>query len=406
MGRIEILPVDGLLRFATFCKLPRLLYSGMPGFAAPLDVERWTLFSHRLNPHYRLVEDQKFLARRDGKWVGRISAQVYRDITPVGASPAQFGALDAVDDIDVVRALTEAAERWLRARGADRINGPFSPTINGECGLLVDGFEAMPMIFMPWHPPWLSRHLDALGYEKARDLISYHYDRAAHEEDLAGRPRILNRREWRDRLKLRKLDKKRLKSVETPILEELFNDAWGGNWGFVPFTKAEFDSTADALNLVMPPEYGVVAEIDGAPQSFVIALPNLFEIIGDLNGRLFPFGLPRLISRMRNHGFKSARIVLLGTRKVLQNSATGGVVLLSMFDELRNRASSVPVQHLEAGWVLEDNMAMRRPIEMFGARIDKIHRIYEKRFPPETGNLPEGGRAVASLASHGQGEGS
>jgi hypothetical protein len=406
MGRIEILPVDGLLRFATFCKLPRLLYSGLPGFSSPLDVERWTLFSPRLNPHYRLVEDQKFLARRDGKWVGRISAHVYRDIEPVGASRAQFGALDAIDDTDVVRALTEAAENWLQDRGADRINGPFSPTINGECGMLVDGFESMPMIFMPWHPPWLSRHLEALGYEKARDLISYHYDRAEHEEDLAGRPRILNRKEWRDRLKLRQLDKTRLKTVETPLLEELFNDAWRGNWGFVPFTKAEFDSTADALKLVMPPEYGVVAEIDGVPQSFVIALPNLFEIIGDLNGRLFPLGLPRLISRMRNHGFKSARIVLLGTRKVLQNSATGGVVLLSMFDELRNRASSVPVQHLEAGWVLEDNMAMRRPIEMFGAKIDKIHRIYEKRFSPETAKLPEGGRADASPASHGQGEGS
>jgi len=288
MGRIEILPVDGLLRFATFCKLPRLLYSGMPGFAAPLDVVRWTLFSHRLNPHYRLVEDQKFLARRDGKWVGRISAQVYRDITPVGASPAQFGALDAVDDIDVVRALTEAAERWLRARGADRINGPFSPTINGECGLLVDGFEAMPMIFMPWHPPWLSRHLDALGYEKARDLISYHYDRAEHEEDLAGRPRILNRREWRDRLKLRQLDKKRLKTVETPLLEALFNDAWGGNWGFVPF------------------------------------------------------------------------------------------VLLGMIEEMRRRGAAASLNHLEAGWVLEDNIAMRRPIEMFGGAVDKIHRIYEK----------------------------
>lgn len=377
MAGIEILPVDGFSRFATFCKLPRLLYRGAPGFAPPLDLERWTLFAHKLNPHYKLVEDVKFLARRDGEWVGRISAHVYKDITPVGASPAQFGALDAIDDIEVIRALTAAAEAWLEAKGATRINGPFSPTINGECGMLVEGFDATPMIFMPWHPPYLSRHIESLGYEKAKDLLSYRF--VVNDHDLDEKPRISTRKEWRDRLKLRPLDKAKLKSGETALMEELFNDAWSGNWGFVPFTKAEFDSTADALNLVMPPEFGIVAELDGKPQSFVIALPNLFEIVSDLDGRLFPFGLAKLISRMRTHKFRNARIVLLGTRKKLQNSATGGVIFFSMIEEMRRRGAGSTVEAFEAGWVLEDNMPMRRPIEMFGGKVDKIHRIYEKR---------------------------
>lgn len=377
MARIEILPVAGLSRFTTFCKLPRVLYRGAPGFAPPLDVERWTLFAHLLNPHYKLVEDQKFLARRDGQWVGRISAHVYKDgLTPVGASPAQFGALDAIDDIEVVRALTEAAEGWLKEKGATRVNGPFSPTINGECGMLVEGFEATPMIFMPWHPPYLSRHLEALGYGKAKDLLSYRF--AVDETLLGEKPRITSRKEWRERLKLRPLDLKRLKTGETALMEELFNDGWRENWGFVPFTKAEFDSTADALKLVMPPEFGIVAELDGAPVSFVIALPNLFEIVSDFDGRLFPFGLPKLISRMRRHTFDAARIVLLGTRKTLQNSATGGAVLLGMIEEMRRRGAAASLKRLEAGWVLEDNIAMRRPIEMFGGQVDKIHRIYEK----------------------------
>jgi hypothetical protein len=378
MARIEIVPVAGLSRFTTFCKLPRLLYKGAPGFAPPLDIERWTLFAHMLNPHYKLVEDRKFLARRDGEWVGRISAHVYKDITPVGASPAQFGALDAVDDLEVVRALTEAAEQWLKDKGATRVNGPFSPTINGECGMLIEGFEATPMIFMPWHPPYLSRRLEALGYEKAKDLISYRYD--ITEQDLSEKPRISNRKEWRDRLKLRPLNMAALKTGETALMEELFNDGWSGNWGFVPFTKAEFDSTADALKLVMPPEFGIVVELDGKPQSFVIALPNLFEIVSDFDGRLFPFGLPKLISRMRGHKFNAARIVLLGTRKALQNSATGGAILLAMIEEMRRRGANASVKQLEAGWVLEDNLAMRKPIEMFGGKVDKVHRIYEKRF--------------------------
>jgi hypothetical protein len=377
MARIEIVPVAGLSRFTTFCKLPRLLYKGAPGFAPPLDIERWTLFAHLLNPHYKLVEDQKFLARRDGQWVGRVSAHVYKDgITPVGASPAQFGALDAIDDPQVVSALMEAAEGWLRTKGATRVDGPFSPTINGECGMLVEGFEATPMIFMPWHPPYLSRHLEALGYAKVKDLISY---RIAIDDAMLGQsPRITSRKEWRDRLNLRPLDLDRLKTGETALMEDLFNDGWSGNWGFVPFTKAEFDSTADALKLVMPPEFGIVAELDGAPVSFVIALPNLFEIVSDFDGRLGLLGLPKLISRMRHHKFDAARIVLLGTRKTLQNSATGGAVLLGMIEEMRRRGAKASVKHIEAGWVLEDNIAMRRPIEMFGGQVDKIHRIYEK----------------------------
>ena len=299
MSKIDIVPVDGLTRFTTFCKLPRLLYAGARGFAPPLDAERWTLHAHMLNPHFKLVDEQKFLARRDGQWVGRISAHIYKDgVTPVGASAAQFGSLDAIDDIDVTRALTDAAERWLAGRGATRVNGPFSPTINGECGLLVEGYDATPMIFMPWHPPCLARHLDTLGYEKARDLISYRFD--ISDFKLDEKPRISTRKEWRDRLNIRPLNLDELKTGETALMTELFNDGWSGNWGFVPFTQAEFDSTADALKYIMPPEFGIVVEFDGVPQSFVIALPNLHEITADLDGRLFPFGLPRLISRTRS----------------------------------------------------------------------------------------------------------
>ena len=149
-------------------------------------------------------------------------------MVPVGASPAQFGAPDAIDDVDVVRALLAAAEDWLRARGAERVSGPFSPSINSECGLLVEGHQATPMFLMPWHPAYLGRHLDALGYEKARDLISYRWGVA--DKKLDEKPRFSLRKEWNERLKVRTIDMSRLKTQETPIMIELFNDAWRGNW--------------------------------------------------------------------------------------------------------------------------------------------------------------------------------
>jgi hypothetical protein len=378
MSRIDIFPVDGVARFLAYCRIPRSLYKGQKGFAAPLDVHSWTIHAHALNPHYKLVEAKEFLAQRDGRWVGRVSAQVYNEgIEPVGASRFQFGTLDAEDDIGVVWALMQAAESWLRERGAERITGPFSPTVNNESGILIEGFDATPMFLMPWHPPYLSQHLETLGYTKAKDLISYRFEVTPEELDKPAR--FSGRKEWRDRLNIRPLRIDQLKSHETALMTELFNDGWSENWGFVPFTKAQFDSDADALKFIMPEDFGVVVELDGKPVSFVITLPNLHEITADLDGRLLPFGLPRLLYRFKTHQFHTARIVLLGTRKELQNSATGGAILMSMIEEMRRRGARHAITHLEAGWVLEDNMAMRRPIEMFGGKIDKIHRVYEKR---------------------------
>ncbi len=378
MAQIEILEAKGLAHFLTYNKLPRLLYRGMEGFAPPLDVERWTLHGHKLNPHFKLVDAQEFLARRDGCWVGRILAQEYRpEITPVEASRFQFGSLDAEDDLETVRALTGAAEAWLKARGATVIHGPFSPSINGEMGMLVQGFHERPVFLTPWHPAYLSRHLEALGYVKARDVYSYSIANTPGAPDVAAR--MANRKEWKDRLKTRPIDFSRLKKGETQLMTDLFNDAWRDNWGYVPFTLEEFNSIADALGFVTPPEFTMVVELDDKPVAFAVALPNLFEIIDDLDGRVLPTGLFKVISRLRNHTYESAKLLLLGMRKDLQGSATGGAILMTMVEEIRRRGRGQPVTEIEAGWVLENNLAMRKPIELFGGKITKTHRIYEKR---------------------------
>ncbi len=376
MSRIEIVPADGLFNFLAFCRLPRLIYKDQPGFSPPLDAERWTMFAHKLNPHFKLVQSQTWLARKNGKLAGRISAQIYDEAyTPRGASRAQFGCLDAIDDDEVVAALTGAAEDWLRQHGATVVHGPFSPSVNSETGLLVQGFDATPMVFMPWNPAYLGEALERQGYQKARDLISYRYD--VGEKDREASARILSRPEWRKRLNIRTLNLKDLgKEAETIV--DIFNDAWSENWGFVPFTLAEFMSSAEGLKLVMPPEGGFMIELDGEAQAFGIILPNLHEVTADLGGRLFPFGLPRVISRIRNHAFTSGRLALFGIRRALHRKAAGGAVILAFIEEMRDRSKSSSIEHVEFGWVLEDNFGMRRPIELSGARIDKVHRVYEK----------------------------
>ncbi len=373
---VQVAPVAGIRDFMEFCRVPRLLYEGRAGFAPSLDVERWTLYAHKLNPHYNLVRSQAFLARRDGRTVGRVEAQIYKDIAPRGASPAQFGSLDAIDDRDVVAALLSAVETWLAQQGATTIHGPFSPSINSECGMLVQGVDAAPMVFMPWHPPYLGAHVEALGYAKARDLISYRYDISGKDREFE--PVLLNRKEWRDRLRFRPLRLNDLAS-EVGLMTDLFNDAWSGNWGFVPITRDEFKSMADSLKFLMTEDYGFVTEIDGEPVSFGIIVPNLHDIAADFDGRLGLAGLPKLIGRIRRKPYKSGRLALYGMKQSLHRSARGGVVVMTMVEHMKLTSRKIALDHIEFGWVLEDNVGMRKPIEMSGAKIDKIHRIYEKR---------------------------
>jgi len=378
---IDIVPADRLLNFLAFCRLPRLLYRGQKGFAPPLDADRWGLFSRRLNPHFKRVQSQFWLARKNGKLAGRIFAQLYDEAcAPRGASRAQFGCLDAIDDDEVVAALTCTAEEWLRQRGASQVHGPFSPSINSESGLLIQGFGEIPMIAVPWHPPYLGASLERQGYTKARDLISYR--RIVTEKDQAAARGIIARPQWRKRINIRALDLKHLKA-EAKTIVDIFNDAWSENWGFVPFTLDEFVSDIEALKLVAPSDRGFIKggfmiEVDGMPQAFALVVPNLHEIMADLDGRLFPFGVLRLISRVRSHAYRSGRLALFGVRRGLHGKVAGGVVILAFIAELSRRTVLRPIEQVEFGWVLEDNFGMRHPIEVSDGRVYKVHRVYEK----------------------------
>lgn len=370
MSEIVVTPVRGRAELARFIRLPERLHAADPHYIPPLHLERQQALSPRTNPYFEHAEAQYFLAQRDGRDVGRISAQVDR---LAGEGDGHFGFIAAEDDPEVFRALLAAAEEWLRARGKRRAVGPFNLSINEESGLLVDGFDSPPMLLMPHDARYVARHLEGCGYAKAKDTIAYLYD-IAHELPAAARRLIDTRKP--SSLAVRGLDMGRYVE-EFDIVTAIFNEAWSANWGFIPFTEAEIRHMAKSMKPLISPQSVAIAEMDGEAVGFGVLLPNLNEAIADFRGRLLPFNWLKLLLRLKR-GTRTARVPLMGIRKPYQGGVLGGLIAFMIIDRLREGARARGVERVELSWILEDNLPMRRIIESLGAVPYKTYRLYEK----------------------------
>lgn len=370
MSEVSIVAVHSAAELKRFIRLPSRLYARDPNFVPPLEMERLDALSPGKNPYFEHAEAQLFLAVRDGRDVGRISAQVDRLVKDTGIG--HFGLIAAEDDPAVFAKLFAVAEEWLRLRGRTRILGPFNLSINEETGLLIDGFDTPPMIFMAHDARYSAARIEQLGYGKAKDLIAYLYD-ATRDVPPAAR-RLLDRHVPAG-LKVRNIDMKNF-MAEFDTVIEIFNDAWSENWGFVPFTPAELKHMAKGLKPLLRPEITSVVELHERPIAFSIALPNLNEAIRDFGGRLLPFNWLKLLLRLKR-STRTARVVLLGIRRNLDLGLLAGLIPYLLIQNMRKDAPP-RMREIELSWILEDNMPMRRVIESMGAVAYKTYRVYEK----------------------------
>jgi hypothetical protein len=370
MSRVQVIPVRTSAELKRFIRLPAQLYAADPYFVPPLELERRDALTSK-NPYFEHAEAQFFLAVRDGRDVGRISAQVDRLVKQPDLG--HFGLIAAIDDEEVFAALFAAAEAWLRAKGKTRVQGPFNLSINEETGLLIDGFDTPPMIFMAHDPRYAAGHIERQGYAKAKDVIAYLYD--LRELPAAAR-RVIDRNKQRG-MTVRHLDPKRY-DAEFETLRDIFNDAWSENWGFIPFTEAEFKHLAQGLKPLLDPKLGAIVEVNGHPVGFGITLPNLNEAIADFKGKLLPFNVVKLLWRLKR-GLNTSRVPLMGIRRSYSGGLAGGAVPFLIIDSMRTRAIERGFKHVELSWILEDNLPMRRIIEALGSVAYKTYRVYEKR---------------------------
>lgn len=371
MGAIEVIPVTTAAELDRFILLPSRLYAGDPAYVAPLVLERREALSPAKNPYFQHAETQFWLARRNGRDVGRISAQIDRLVQD--PEVGHFGMIAAEDDAEVFAALFGAAESWLRARGKRRIMGPFNLSINEETGLLIDGFDTPPVMLMGHDPRYAGPRVEALGYAKAKDLIAYMYDMNC-ELPAAVRRKIDSRKATA--LTVRRLDKRRYRE-EFDTVTSIFNDAWSQNWGFIAFTEAEIAHMAKSLKMLIDPNWVAIVEMNGEAIGFGIALPNLNELTADFGGRLLPFNWLKLLYRLWR-GTRTARVPLMGIRRRFSGSLAGGLAPYLIIDALRKGMMAKGVKQVELSWILEDNRPMRHVIEAQGGNAYKTYRVYEK----------------------------
>ena len=357
----------GLERFIAF---PYDHYRGDPLWVPQLRMDMRTLLSPKKNPFFQHAEAQYFLAL-DGadRVVGRIAA-----ITNAGHNAEHhdkigfYGFFESVNDPDVARALFDAAGAWVKAKGMDTLRGPMSPSINDECGLLVDGFDTPPTLMMPHNPRYYVQLTEGAGFRKAMDLLCYQPARPAPPERVARAADVLAKRKG---ITLRPFNMKRFKE-EVELIKKLYNGAWEKNWGFVAMTDAEIDHLAKQLKPVVVPDLIVFAEKDGQTVGFAVALPDMnVALKKNPSGRLFP-GLISILWAARK--INRARILLLGTIPEYRGSGVDAM----LYHWIWTKANAHGIYWGEGGWVLENNPAMKNGMIRLGFEAYKTYRIYDR----------------------------
>jgi hypothetical protein len=357
-----------------FLHLPERIYADDPAWVAPLVFEQKQRVFENV-PLFAHCAVARWVAYRGTEPVGRITAQLdtLQPEAEEGGKIGYFGMLEAIEDVAVFDALFGAAEDWLRDQGAAHIRGPYNLSINEDLGLLVENFDDPPFVMMGHARPYYQTQIEARGFATIKDLLTYKV-----RPDFVA-PEVMTKLAQRASrtVTIRPLNSKG-KAADYEAMRDIFNDAWSDNWGFVPFTREEFAETAKVLSFLLSDDYIQFAEIDGRPVAFITAFPNLNELIGDLRGRLLPFGWAKLLWRLKVRGPKSARVALMGVRKEHQNSRLGPTLAFLVIDAVRKAMQQRGVTSVEMGWILEDNHGMRHIIEAIGSTIYKRYRVYQK----------------------------
>jgi GNAT superfamily N-acetyltransferase len=368
-----------------FIEVPYRLRRDDPQWVPPLRFERRQFLDRQRNPWFEHAEAELFLAEREGEVVGRISAHIdYRWDEYQGGSDGMFGFFDAVDDPEVVRALIDAAAGWLRERGRERMLGPMDFTMNDECGILIEGFDQPSLILEPWHPPYYRERLAEAGLEKEIDLQMWELWFGKLKEGTEMHPLIhAAAQKSRDEGVVLRNMRRRDMANEVRRFMEVYNEAWGRNWGFVPITEREVEFQAKNLKPVLDENWAMIAEREGEIVGAALSLPDVNQALSRMKGRLLPVGWWHFLRR-RSY-IDRLRVFALGVKSEYQHLG----VAAALYERHIQTAATYGPRGGHMGWILETNTPMNRAMEGMGGNVVQKYRIFRLSLAPSAGAADE-----------------
>ncbi len=366
---MEVTQVSSRAELREFVLLPYRLYAGDRYWVPPLRGGQRRLFSRSGNPMLQHCDFALFLAWEREQAVGRVAAFIDRHANHYWRSSVGFfGSYECVDEVEVAMALLDTARNWLSARGMSLMRGPISFE-SQNWGFIVEGFDAPPTVMSPYNPPYYNRQMEAFGLGKVKDLEVYRGDAASGYVLPERFVRHLERIQQRYDLHVRTVNMKEL-DREVRLLVDLANRSLAHNWGYAPVTDAEAADLARSLKPVLDPSVVFIVEAAGKPIGFSIALPDVNEVLRGLNGRLFPFGIFKLLRGIKK--VNSYRLWALGIVPEFHRRGIDTLLYVKTYEALKPRGA-----RLEANYVLEDNFAMKDAIIKLGLQLIRRYRVYE-----------------------------
>jgi len=371
---VEIKKVSGAGDLRRFIDLPFRLHANHPLWVPPLKLERYLFLSRRLNAFFTHGEADYFLAMRDGRVVGRVTAHINHAFNDYQKKNwGWFGFLELENDAEVASALLDAASDWLRTRGCERIVGPADFAMNNESGVLIEGFDLRPMIVQPWHPPYYQELVEKAGMTKAMDLLMWNLEVSDRERVLPVIFELAEKVESDHGIRVRPMRRMQLRK-DLDAFAEVYNSAWSENWDFVPYSKKDLDAYAQELHLVFDKHWFMIAEkVDtGEVVGMAITVPDVNEVLAKMKGRLLPLGWWHFLNKART--IKRVRVGFLGVKPAYQHTGVAAKLYVEHF----NAAAARPQKGGEMGWILETNTPMNRGMEAMGGRVVKRYRVYDR----------------------------
>jgi hypothetical protein len=355
-----------------FILFPWKVYQGNPNWVPPLISEMKFILGDK-NPFFHHAEAAYFLARKEGVVVGRIAAIIDRNHINIHKEQAGFfGFFECLRDVAIAQGLLNAAAAWLRERDIEIMRGPMNPSVNDECGFLLDGFDSPPMIMMTYTPQYYLDYMELSGLTKSKDMFAYisiikDVSAGGRLEKLASgvRARVPG-------LTVRPANMKQFQR-ELETVKDIYNSAWSHNWGFVAMTDEEIESMAKRLRPLIVPELLIMAEVNGSPAAFFMAVPDYNQVLSKINGRMGPVGIMKFLWFSRK--IKDIRVLTMGVKEEYRKRGIEGLLYLESFKAAMKKG----YERAEMSWILEDNVLMQRGCELMGGKLYKKYRIYEKR---------------------------